>query len=202
MSGDRQRPRLTPQGGTSQPGGARTPSLPAGRAGRPQPSLLQVSWRLLRRDYTLALLLDDHRVLTTEQITAVLFGSARTCRNRLTVLRRIGFLDRFTLPRRPGRQALECWLPGLLAAGRLSAVEGRYRDILNHRPIGLPPRERESNPDRARRGPAGSAAESPPSSSTRHAGGARATWTTRPDLHRERPPAHHRLPATHNERQT
>jgi hypothetical protein len=75
-----------------------------------------VSWRLLPRDYTLALLLDDHRVLTTGQITAVLFGSARTCRNRLTVLRRLGFLDRFTLPHRPGGQALECWLPGLLAA--------------------------------------------------------------------------------------
>ena len=92
------------------------PSLSAGRAGRPQPSLLQVSWRLLPRDYTLALLLDDHRVLTTGQITAALFGSARTCRNRLTVLRRIGFVERFTLPRRPGGQALECWLPGLLAA--------------------------------------------------------------------------------------
>jgi len=159
-----------------------------------------VSWRLLRRDYTLALLLDDHRVLTTEQITAVLFGSARTCRNRLTVLRRIGFLDRFTLPRRPGRQALECWLPGLLAAGRLSAVEGRYRDILNHRPIGLPPRERVGNPDRARaaRLAAPPSRLPPPRPHTL----AVPVRPGQPDLHRERPPACHRLPATHNERQT
>jgi hypothetical protein len=87
-------------------------------------SLLQVSQRLLPRDYTLALLLDEHRVLTTGQITAILFGSARTCRNRLTVLRRIGFIDRFT-PHRTGARAPECWLPGLLAARYAALARGQ-----------------------------------------------------------------------------
>ncbi len=86
---------------------------------------MQVSRRLLPRDYTLALLLDEHRVLTTAQITAVLFGSARTCRNRLTVLRRIGFVDRFTIPHRPPGPAPECWLPGLLAARYAALARGQ-----------------------------------------------------------------------------
>ena len=112
MPDDRRLPRLTPQGDTLRPGDRHSVRTPAARF---HPSLLQVSRRLLPRDYTLALLLDEHRVLSTGQVTAALFGSARTCRNRLTVLRRIGFIDRFT-PHRPGRPAAECWLPGLLAA--------------------------------------------------------------------------------------
>lgn len=78
-------------------------------------SLLAHAGRLGPRDYTLALLLDEHRVLTTAQITAILFGSPYTCRNRLHALRRIGFLDRF-VPYRPGRSAAVHWVAGPLAA--------------------------------------------------------------------------------------
>jgi hypothetical protein len=67
------------------------------------------------RDYTLALLLDEHRVLTPPQIAAVLFTSPRTCRNRLDTLRRLGFLDRF-IPTRPGARPPVHWVPGPLAA--------------------------------------------------------------------------------------
>lgn len=78
-------------------------------------SLLTASKRLMPRDYTLALLLDEHAVLTTPQITAILFNSPLTCHNRLHVLRRIGFLDRF-VPRRPGIICPIHWIAGPLAA--------------------------------------------------------------------------------------
>jgi hypothetical protein len=78
-------------------------------------SLLASCDRLGPRDYTLALLLDEHRVLTGPQITAILFGSPYTCRNRLHALRRIGFLDRF-IPHRPGVPAPVHWVAGPLAA--------------------------------------------------------------------------------------
>src|SRR3954465_11422245 len=119
--------RLIPRGDTLRLGdiaagnsAASTDSSPVRTSSRQStpptpPFLLALSDRLQPRDYTLALLLDEHRVLTTPQITAVLFRSARTCRNRLDVLRRIGFIDRFT-PHRPGAAAPPHWVAGILAA--------------------------------------------------------------------------------------
>jgi hypothetical protein len=124
--------RLIPTGDTPRPGdtrsptgssaapGTSTPSTPTFAATRSStspasPFLLAYTDRLQPRDYTLALLLDEHRVLTTSQTTAILFSSPRTCRNRLDALRRIGFIDRFT-PHRPGTIAPAHWVAGILAA--------------------------------------------------------------------------------------
>jgi hypothetical protein len=57
---------------------------------------VQIAARIQPRDVVLARLLDEHAVLTTDQIAAVLFTSTRTCRNRLDVLRRAHFIARFT----------------------------------------------------------------------------------------------------------
>lgn len=116
-----QRPTLNiPVGDISRPGERRVPGTKTTISHSTHQlsgglSLLAYADRLAPRDYTLALLLDEHRVLTTAQITAILFGSPYTCRNRLHVLRRIGFLDRF-VPRRPGIICPIHWIAGPLAA--------------------------------------------------------------------------------------
>lgn len=106
-----------PQGGHPRPGDNRH------RATRVTAGLLQLSLRLQPRDYTLALLLDEHRVLTTPQIAAVLFASPRTCRNRLDALRRVGFVDRF-IPARPGSRPPVHWVAGPLAARYAALARG------------------------------------------------------------------------------
>ena len=108
-----------PVGDISRPGERRVPATNTTISTTHQPpsglSLLAYADRLGPRDYTLALLLDEHRVLTGPQITAILFNSPYTCRNRLHALRRIGFLDRF-IPYRPGHLAPVHWVAGPLAA--------------------------------------------------------------------------------------
>ncbi|EXG82006.1 replication-relaxation family protein [Cryptosporangium arvum] len=89
------------------PGG----ELPAGS----QTTLLEIDRRLTPRDHTIALLLEDHTTLTTDQLTSVLFDAASTARHRLHLLRRIGFIDRFTR-NYPGSNQPICWLPGLLSS--------------------------------------------------------------------------------------
>src|SRR5215510_7884200 len=98
MTNDHRQPGDIPAGDTFRPGERR--SRPSGIPHRSKPrttlpDLHQISWRLQPRDYVLAHLLDEHRFLTTEQIAAILFTSMRTCRNRLDVLRRLGFLTWF-----------------------------------------------------------------------------------------------------------
>ena len=58
---------------------------------------LLVLRQLTPRDRLLVDLLTEHRVLTTEHVTAAAFGSATTARHRLAVLHRLGVLDRFRL---------------------------------------------------------------------------------------------------------
>jgi hypothetical protein len=111
--------RNIPAGDISRPGVPHTPhSRPAGtprRGGTPD-SLREISWRLQPRDYVLAHLLHEHRYLTTAQISAILFSSERTCRNRLNVLRKLGFIDWF-MPVRPSAGRLPVhWIPGPLSA--------------------------------------------------------------------------------------
>jgi hypothetical protein len=130
--------RLIPEGDTLRPGERSIPGtnttisssstgssvssshLPSGGL-----SLLAHSDRLGPRDYTLALLLDEHRVFTARQITTILFGSPYTCRNRLTVLRHLGFVDRF-IPYQPGQAAPVHWVAGPLAA-RYAALRCEQR---------------------------------------------------------------------------
>jgi hypothetical protein len=90
-------------------------SLPTSRSASPTPTLLDLARRLTPRDYSIAVLLDEHVTLTTEQLTSVLFTSPTSARHRLHQLRRLGFLDRFTR-NRPGTPQPMCWLPGPLAA--------------------------------------------------------------------------------------
>jgi hypothetical protein len=82
-----------------------------------------MSHRLRPRDYTIAVLLDDHTTLTTDQLTTILFTHSTTCRHRLHTLRRIGFVDRF-LRNRPGAANPTCWVPGLLSARYAALAQG------------------------------------------------------------------------------
>ncbi|WP_281365063.1 replication-relaxation family protein [Phytohabitans houttuyneae] len=68
----------------------------------------------------MAELLVDHQVLTTGQLTAMLFTSPTTCLHRLHALRQLGVVDRF-LRHRPGLPEPLHWVPGLLAT-RLVAL--------------------------------------------------------------------------------
>jgi hypothetical protein len=119
MTTNRRQTLNIPVGDISRPGERRVPGTHTTISTTHVPStalsLLAYSDRLGPRDYTLALLLDEHRVLTGPQITAILFRSPYTCRNRLHVLRRIGFLDRF-IPYRPGQTPPVHWVAGPLAA--------------------------------------------------------------------------------------
>src|SRR5207247_2448540 len=62
---------------------------------------------------------------TTDQIASVLFTSPRTCRNRLNVLRRIGFIDWF-MPVHPRHGRLPVhWVPGRLSARYVALYHGQ-----------------------------------------------------------------------------
>src|SRR2546421_7505792 len=88
-----------PVGDISRPGERRVPGTNTTISTTHHPpsglSLLAYADRLGPRDYTLALLLDEHPGLTSAQITAVLFGSPYTCRNPLHGLRPTRFPGRF-----------------------------------------------------------------------------------------------------------
>src|SRR6266511_4357496 len=68
-------------------------------AGRPRTpataDLAALAARLTLRDRELCRLLAEHRVLTTDQVAALLFGSPVTARHRLLVLARLGVVERF-----------------------------------------------------------------------------------------------------------
>jgi hypothetical protein len=87
-------------------------------------SLVSIAARLQPRDLALARLLDQHQALTTTQITAVLFDSPVTAANRLRLLRRIGFIDRFS-HRHAGGEAVTCWIPGPLSARYAALADDR-----------------------------------------------------------------------------
>ncbi|WP_203919725.1 replication-relaxation family protein [Rugosimonospora africana] len=107
-----------PRPGVHVPGRSDT-----GRQPSPSDSLRSISFRLEPRDYALAHLLHDHRTLTTAHITATLFTSTRTCRNRLAALRALGFIDSF-IPVRPGGRLPLHWLPGPLSARYVALATG------------------------------------------------------------------------------
>ncbi len=115
MTNDQRPTRNTPEGDTPRPGVPRTPATRRRPTTGLDDSIREVAWRLEPRDFVLALLLDEHRTLTTSQITSILFTSPRTCRNRLDILRSIGWIDWF-IPVRHGRRLPAHWVPGPLSA--------------------------------------------------------------------------------------
>src|SRR6266511_966851 len=119
----RPQPRHAPEGATLRPG--EHPTTPtAARSHRPATTVISIAHRLQPRDLTLALLLDQHQLLTTDQITAILFGSPVTAIHRLRALRRISFIDRL-IRHQPGTPALTCWIPGALSARYAALADGR-----------------------------------------------------------------------------
>ncbi len=72
--------------------------------------LLAIYPHLTDRDLTLLQLLHDHQVLTTDQITRLLFGNERTCQVRLKQLERLGLLTRFRFHRPAGGSYRYRWL--------------------------------------------------------------------------------------------
>lgn len=117
------RPRNIPVGDIPRPGVHVPGRTGTGRQPSPSDSLRSISFRLEPRDYALAHLLHDHRTLTTAHITATLFTSTRTCRNRLAALRALGFIDSF-IPVRPGGRLPLHWLPGSLSARYVALATG------------------------------------------------------------------------------
>jgi hypothetical protein len=86
-------------------------------------TLADISHRLQPRDRTIAVLLDDHTALTTDQIAAILFHSPTTCLNRLHTLRRLDFIARITRDI-PGQRTRTCWVPGRLSARLVALARG------------------------------------------------------------------------------
>jgi protein involved in plasmid replication-relaxation len=127
MIDDQRRPGNIPAGDTFRPGVGRSrlTGIPRrSRTARTPTDLREISWRLQPRDYVLAHLLDEHRFLSTEQIAAVLFTSVRTCRNRLDVLRTLGFITWF-MPVHGTRGRLPVhWVPGPLSARYVALYNG------------------------------------------------------------------------------
>jgi hypothetical protein len=65
------------------------------RKGGDDAAVLSVSAHLTERDRMLVRLVGEHRVLTTDQLAAIGFGSITTARHRLSMLVRLGLLRRF-----------------------------------------------------------------------------------------------------------
>jgi hypothetical protein len=108
--------------GSSSSAGRRTAGT-AGRLGVPDARLW---WRLIDRDRLIVSLLAEHHVLTTDQLAAVAFGSARRAQDRLARLTAMGLLwrFRFSLPAggtSPAHYALGYVGARLVAAQRAAA---------------------------------------------------------------------------------
>ncbi|SRR6266540_1550912 len=125
MTTNQRQPRNIPLGDIPRPGVTRSRPASTPRRSFTPDDFLAISWRLEPRDYVLAHLLAQHRFLTTDQITAILYTSPRTCRNRLNVLRQIGFIDWF-MPVHPvaGRLPVH-WVPGRLSARYVALYNGQ-----------------------------------------------------------------------------
>jgi hypothetical protein len=127
MTNDQRQPGNIPAGDTSRSGVGRSRTSGTPRrstTSRTPTDLHQFSWRLQPRDYVLAHLLDEHRFLTTDQIASILHTSIRTCRNRLDVLRRLGFVTWFMPVHRTRGRLPVHWMPGPLSARYVALYRG------------------------------------------------------------------------------
>lgn len=110
---------------------ASTSASVAARARNP----LAVHPHLTRRDRDLLALLEDHQVMTSDQLARILFTHLRTCQLRLDVLRGLDLLDRFRFARPYGGTEPWKWILGYAgarfqaaAASRPAPTERAYRE--------------------------------------------------------------------------
>lgn len=87
--------------------------------------LLAIYPHITSRDRQLLQLLDDHQVLTTDQVHALFFHARRTCQIRLTELRALGLLDRFRFARDGGGSQPWHWTLGHNGHRFQAAAHGR-----------------------------------------------------------------------------
>ncbi len=105
---------------------------PTGRPGGVAARLAHLATRLTPRDLWLCELVDEHRVLTTHQLTDLAFPNLDTAEHRLVILHRLGVLERFR-PRRDLGTAPYHYVLGPAGARVLAARRGlnpsgvRYR---------------------------------------------------------------------------
>ncbi len=118
--------RHLPTGEVSRPGRQPVVLLPTADSVTTSPgsTLIEISHRLRPRDYAIAALLQEHAVLTTDQLAAILFTNPITCRHRLGVLRSIGYVDRFIRRNQPGTPNVVCWVAGALSARLIALSAG------------------------------------------------------------------------------
>jgi hypothetical protein len=88
--------------------------------------LLAIYPHITDRDRQLLQLLDDHQVLTTDQIHRILFLARRTCQIRLGELAALGLLDRFRFARAGGGSQPWHWT--------LGHNGHRFQAAVHHRP--------------------------------------------------------------------
>ena len=93
----------------------------------PRIPTLHLPVSLRPRDWAIVALLDEHPMLTTDQIAGILFNKLSTCRERLLLLLRMKFISRWwSDPFQPKPINLECWQPGVLSS-RYVARQRRKR---------------------------------------------------------------------------
>jgi hypothetical protein len=80
---------------------------------------------LTRRDRDLLTLLEEHQVMTSEQLTRIFFTHRRTCQLRLDLLRGLDLLDRFRFARPFGGTEPWKWVLGYAGARFQAAAAAR-----------------------------------------------------------------------------
>ena len=100
--------------------------------------LLALYHRLTPRDRHLFTLLDEHLVLTTDQVHRLHYRAVRTCQIRLRELYQLGLLDRFRFARLYGGSEPWHWVLGLHGSRFMAGATGRpaptlraHRDHVN-----------------------------------------------------------------------
>src|SRR5690349_10980451 len=86
---------------------------------------LALHHRMTPRDRDLLALLDEHQVLTTDQVHRLYYRAVRTCQIRLRALFALGLLDRFRFARLYGGSEPWHWVLGLHGARFMAGATGR-----------------------------------------------------------------------------
>ncbi|GAA1619322.1 replication-relaxation family protein [Actinoplanes couchii] len=87
--------------------------------------ILEFYAHLTPRDQAMLGMLDEHRALTSDQISRLYFTATRTCQTRLLHLMRLGLLQRFRYARVGGGSYPWHWALGLYGARFVAGGQGR-----------------------------------------------------------------------------